>query len=40
MAFQLRAALMLTKPTPVEVDDGPGIKTDLDEQMRRILRTT
>ena len=37
MAFNLRAALMITRPKPVEVDDRPGIVTDLDQQMARMF---
>lgn len=38
LAFNLRAALLVTKPVPKPepVDDRPGVVTDLEEQMRRM----
>lgn len=38
LAFNLRAALMVTAPQPPEVDDREGVVTDLDRQMERMLR--
>ena len=31
---------MIAKPVPTEVPEGDGIHTDLEAQMRRMLRTT
>lgn len=38
LAFNLRVALMITRPKPVETDDRSGVVTDLESQLEAMLR--